>query len=119
MKEVVKIAIAFYANTQIQNELMDELKGTSIYNQRLKNLGNQIQKENAKIIDRFYEVLDNESEMYFNQSVEMVETLIEVIKKGDIGVLIQLLKDYRDGRISVVDGNKHKKMLDQMEKLKA
>lgn len=117
MNDKTQIAMAFYANAQLQIELIDELKGTGLFNQRLKMLGNQILKENEKLIDGLYAHLEKDAEPYFNKSVDMVETFIDAIKKGHISTLIQLMKEYRDGNISVVDDSKHGKMLKQMKKL--
>jgi hypothetical protein len=112
------LALVFFANTQIQLELIDRLKGTQLYSQKLKNLCNQVEKENEKLISQLYGKMDDTIEPYFHMTVEMTETLMDIVEKGDIEVLIHLLKEYRDGNISVVDENKHGKILNQMDKLK-
>lgn len=117
MNDKLKLAMCFFSSTQLQTEIIDELQGTNLYKHRLKNLGNQIQKENEKIIESLYDGMDDECEKYFNQTTIMVETLLSAVKKGNIGTLIELLACYRDGSISVVDETKHKKILDKMPKL--
>lgn len=101
----VKLAIAFYAATQIQIELIDELKGTSLYSQKFKNLGNSIQKENERRMDFLYSQLDKEgeAEKVFNKTVEMTEILIKAIRKGNMDVMIELLDSYNKGMISAID----------------
>tara|TARA_R110000772_G_scaffold236163_1_gene347791 strand:- start:86 stop:442 length:357 start_codon:yes stop_codon:yes gene_type:complete len=118
MKPEIKLALAYFANTQMQIELIDELKMTRLYKHKIKNLSNQIQKENEILISNLFEGLNEDAEMYFHKSVEMVEILIDSIKNGKIEILIQLLKEYKEGNISIVDENKHSKMLNQMDKLK-
>ena len=86
--------------------------------QKLKNLCNQVEKENEKLISQLYGKMDDTIEPYFYMTVEMTETLMDIVEKGDIELLIHLLKEYRDGNISVVDENKHGKILKQMDKLK-
>lgn len=117
MNTKIKLAIAFYASTQIQNELIDELKGTSIYKHRYKNLINQIQKENDSYINQLYGHLDHDSEDYFYKTVEMIETIIEVVKEKDIDVFIELLKEFKDGNIGLLPDGKHKKIFEQIKKL--
>lgn len=117
MKEEIKLAIAFYANTEMQIDLLESLKGTTLYNQRFKQLAKQLQKECERSIEKLFEGMDDETSTFFNQSVEMSEVFIKAIKKGDIAILIELMKEYSSGNISVVDGGDHKKFLGQLEKI--
>lgn len=115
MKSKLKLLISFFALCQMMIEVIDELRGTSAFNHLLKNLCNKVSKECEKEIKRLYEALNEDSEKYFYQTVDMVETMILVIKEKDLDLFIQLLKDFREGNVCIVDDNKHKKMLNQME----
>lgn len=101
----VKLAIAFYAATQIQIELIDELKGTSLYSQKFKNLGNSIQKEGERRMDFLYKQLDKEgeAEKVFNETVKMTEVLLKAVRNGNMDVMIELLDSYNKGNITAVD----------------
>ena len=98
-----KIIIAYYAVTQMQIELIDELKGTTHYKQRIKSLSNQIQVENERIINDLYTRLNDDTEAYFNQTVGMIETMIDVIKTKDLNVFIALLSEYKDGNVGYLN----------------
>ena len=81
----------------------------------LKNLSNRLMKQVEKEIDLFYTVLNEESEQYFHKTTEMVETMVNVIKHKDLDLFIEMLKEYEKGNIKILDGNKHKKMINQLE----
>ncbi|MFY0655051.1 MAG: hypothetical protein JXQ96_23685 [Cyclobacteriaceae bacterium] len=112
-----QIAMVFLATCQLQIDTVDNLEGTSLYNQKLKHLSRNIQKECIKIIDSFHNQLDEEQEKYYFKTIDMVETLINCIKSRKIDIMIQLLKEFEKGEILVVDENKHGKFLKQQEKI--
>lgn len=115
MTKKIKLAISFFALCQTMVLILDELQGTSLYRQMLKNLSNRLMKQVEKEIDLFYTVLNEESEQYFHKTTEMVETMVNVIKHKDLDLFIEMLKEYEKGNIKILDGNKHKKMISQLE----
>ena len=112
-----QMAMTFLAVCQLQIDTIDNLIGTSLHNQKLKSLSNNIQKECIKIINSFHGQLDSEQEKYYFDTVNMVETFIECIKTKKMDVMINLLNDFSKGDIIVVDEKKHNKFLDQQKRI--
>ena len=117
MKNQTKLAIAFFATCQLQIELIDELKGTNLYRHKLKNLCNQVQKENELLISSLFSNLDNDTELYLHKTVTCIESVVEAIKGSDIDTFMMLMEDFKNGEIAILDENKHNKIFKQLEKI--
>ena len=46
----LKLAMMYFASTQPQIQIIDSLKGTSMYRQKVKNLSNQILKASLSYV---------------------------------------------------------------------
>lgn len=107
----------FYATLQIQAEMIDDLKGTSIYNQKYKNLSNQLLKMNEEYLDRLGKVIDQgedseEVDIQYNNTVELVELFIKVLEK-DVDQIMQfkeVIKEFLAGNTVMIDEEVLEKM---------
>ncbi len=100
-KEKILLASMLFANAQIQLELIDRLKGTSLYRQSLKNQYNKVQKENEKLINSFHTGMNHEAEMMYYQITRTAENFVLSIEKKDINVVDAFLKDYLNDRLKI------------------
>lgn len=101
MKDKILLASMLFANAQIQLELIDKLKGTSLYRQSLKNQYNKVQIENEKLINQFHQGMNGEAEMMFYQITRIAENFVKAIEKKDINVVDAFLKDYLNDRLKI------------------
>lgn len=115
MTNKIKLAITFFALCQLMVLVMDELQGTSIYKQVLRNLSNRLMKECEKEINKLYTALNDESEEYFHKTTEMLETLVGVIKNKDLDVFMLFLREFEKGEVKILEDNKHQKIIRQLE----
>lgn len=117
-KEEINLAIAFYGLCQTTVLVIDRLKGTSLYKTLIKNLCNKLMPEVESQVDRVWNGIDNEkTENQFHQTTEMVEIMVRVMEKKNMGEFIALLREYEEGRISIVPEDKHQKFVNQLDKL--
>jgi hypothetical protein len=120
-QQLVKLALVFYANCQIQLELLDELRGTSLFKQRYKSLVKSITTETEQYIAHIYAHLDDEqTELQFHQVAALNDAFLEAIKcreVNDMATLKELLTEYTNGSIGILPENKHKKIFSQLEKI--
>jgi len=101
MKDKIILASMLFANAQVQLELIDRLKGTSLYRQSLKNQYKKVQTENEKLINSIYNGISNESEMKLYQLTRVSENFVKAIHKKDIDVIDAFLKDYLNGDLRI------------------
>jgi hypothetical protein len=115
----LKMAMMYFASAQLQIQIIDSLKGTSMYRQKVKNISNKLIKELESDIDDLYSVdkMTDTAQVFFAKTCDAVDTFISAVENSDIDLFITLLKEFRDGNIAVMDGQKHKKILDQQKKL--
>ena len=117
MKAQIKIAIVFLAATTLLVEMIDELKGTSLYTKSRRERLKNTQKDFEKLINDFYKNLDGDSEKYYHDSVRVVEVVVEAIKNKDIDKLMMVILALNNGEIGIFDEKKHSKISKQIEKL--
>jgi hypothetical protein len=115
MSKKIKLAITFYALCQLMVLVMDELQGTSLYKQVIRNLSNKLMKSMEREIEKLYTALNQDSEEYFHQTTEMLETLVNVIKNKDLDIFMLFLKEFEKGEVKIIEDNKHQKMIRQLE----
>ena len=101
MQDKLRLASVLFANTQIQIELIDNLKGTALYRQSFKNLYNRTQKENIKLIDNFYKNMNEDSEQILFDLQNIVENFVKVVAEKDINVLKIFLEDYLNDNLKI------------------
>jgi hypothetical protein len=90
-----------------------------MYRQKVKNISNKLIKELESDIDDLYSVdkMTDTAQVFFANTCDAVDTFISAVENSDIDLFITLLKEFRDGNIAVMDGQKHKKILEQQKKL--
>ena len=117
-KEEINLAIAFYGLCQTTVLVIDRLQGTSLYKTLIKNLCNKLMTEVESQVNRVWKQIENEkTEKQFHQTTEMVEIIVRVMENKNMGEFISLLREYEDGRISIVPEDKHQKFVSQLDKL--
>jgi len=116
--KLLKLAMAYYATAQLEIELNDSLKSTSIYRNELKAALKNVIKETKKSVEKIYKELNNEdAELQLQKVVKMVELFVKIIEDKDFDVSIGLLEEYHSGQIAIVDEKKHKKIFHQLDKI--
>lgn len=120
-QNLVKLAMVFYANCQLQLELLDELRGTSLFKQRYKSLVKSITTETEQYIAQIFAQFDDEqTELQFHQVAALNEAFLEAIKSrevNDMATLKELLTEYTNGSIGILPEGQHKKIFRQLEKV--
>ena len=111
MKKEIKLAITYFALCQMQIETIDRLRSTKLYDKTNLTRLKKIQQTNESLINSLYKSLENEGDLYFQKTVEMIETILEVVENKDIDLFISLLKEFKNGDIIVVNEEKHKELL--------
>lgn len=119
--QLVKLAMVFYANCQLQLELLDELRNTSLFKHRYKSLIKSITTETEQYIAQIFAHLnDEQTELQFHQVAALNEAFLNAIKSrevSDMATLKALLIEYTNGSIGILPENKHKKIFGQLEKV--
>lgn len=112
-----QMAMVFFATCQLQIETIDDLKGSSLYKRKLKQLSNSIQKECIGIIDSFYGNHGSNDELIHNEIIKMVEIFLKSIKEKRIDIMMEILSEFDKGEIILIDETKHQKFIKQQEKI--
>lgn len=113
----VNILTQYFALSIEMIAMIDALKGTPIYRQKIKKLLNTLQKDLELDLEMFYQNMDKEVEMDFISLTEFTDVLTEVMLKKDVRTTFKILRAYRDGEIGTMDPVKHKKIMNQIPKL--
>ena len=103
MTKEIKLAIAFFASTQMQIEIIDKLRDTKLYDKTNLTRLKKIQQTSERLIKTLYKSLQVEGDLYFQKTVTMVETVIDVVENQDIDLFINLMTEFKNGGLIVVD----------------
>ena len=101
MNDKLRFASVLFANTQLQIELIDRLRGTALFRQSLKNMYNKTQKENEKLIDHFYKGMNPDAEMQLHKLVGIVEKFMEIVETKDIDTFSLFMDEFINDNIKV------------------
>lgn len=96
----------FYANLQLTVDTMDRLKSTRLYNQKIKNLSNQLLRELEKLNDEFYENLSEDAEKQMHPVVNIIELFIDIVASSDVVRFKEFLEDYKVNKSGYADDKK-------------
>lgn len=113
----VNILTQYFALSIQMISMIDGLKGTPIYRHKIKSMLNTLQKELELDLELFYQNMENDVEMDFISLTEFTDVLTEVMLKKDVRTTFKLLKSYNGGEVGVMDRTKHKKIMNQIEKI--
>ena len=109
----------YYAVLDLMIDLIDEAKSTDLFQQSEKDLATKLQNRCIIKIQKLYKLdgIDDEFSVSFNKVVQLIDNFIDSIKTRDLDVMILLFEDLKNGNISIIDENKHNKMINQLDKL--
>lgn len=106
-QKTLNAAFLYHACLPLLQEALDDLQGTKLYSQRTKNLTNTLGREIEKQLAGFFKLLGDETtEKEYYEAVGMVEQVIEALKAtkpDNYQAFKQLLEDWNNGEINVVD----------------
>lgn len=117
MNEQIKLAIAYYTNILVQQEIGDNLNTDQILQKRRRQLLKSLEYGMGKDIERFYEALNEDAELQLYKFSDLSRLFVNCVMKKDIDVFTELLNHFLSDQIAVVDENKHKKIFNQLPKL--
>lgn len=103
--EQTKLLGALLANLQLTIELIDESQSTSFNVRLIKRYSNLLQKECLNIIDVMFDNMDESTEMFYNNIVTACEVFCDTARHKDLTILTELLKEFKNGNVGVVDDN--------------
>lgn len=120
--EAGRLMASGYAVNGLQAEILEELMQTNYYSGAFKNKINGLQKEILKreelILSAFGNQDDPEGyEKDYMQFQRIIEKFVQVLKEKDLGLVLMFLDELLAGRVGYMDGKKHKKILNQIEKI--
>lgn len=102
----LRLASVLFANTQLQIELIDRLRGTALFRQSLKNMQNKTQKENIKLIDNLHKGMNTDAEIQLHKLVGLVEKFMEIVETKDIDVFSLFMDEFIKDNIKVEEDEK-------------
>ena len=117
MKQTEKLAMTYFSLCAVMAETMDELEGTILYKQKIKNLFKQLMTLIESSNNFIHQHLDEETEQYYHKCCEMAENFVTAIKTKDITIMYMLMQELVNGDIRVVEDDKHRKMMNQLESI--
>ena len=118
-EQLLQVSMALHASCQMQINLIDELKNTTLYKQKIKGLSNQLMPELEKTIEGLYDSdkMTIEAQQFFHQMEDMMESFVDVLKIRKIDDLLALMHEFRDGKIKIIPEGKHKKIFNQLDSI--
>ena len=115
MKRTNKLAMIYYGLCAVMTEVMDGLEGTPFYRQKIKNLSNQLLKELEEKNAFIYDMIDEDTEKHYQSCCTIAENFAKAIGDKDIDLVYAVMKELNEGGIKVVDENKHRKFINQLD----
>lgn len=117
MKQTEKLAMTYFALCAVMAETMDGLKESTIYRKNIVRLSKQLMFNIEKENNFIHKHLDAETEPHYHRCCEMAENFVTAIKTKDITIMYMLMQELVNGDIRVVEDDKHRKMMNQLESI--
>ena len=110
-------AMLLYAISFIASETIENLKGTPIYSQRIKQLCNMLQPETDRLINIIMSQCEDLAAQQFYEFIETLESFLNTVSKRELVTVKAMLDQLRNGEIMVIDEKKHSKIVKQLERV--
>ena len=120
--EIARLMAVGLMQMQIQLEITDRLRMTTYYNQGFKNHLNKVVDYLEKIVDKHHAVLlqqqdEEEIQLQSQKIARIVEKFIDVLQVKDMELIDMFLDELKAGNVAYMDGKKHKKIFNSLEKI--
>ena len=121
-EEVARLMAVGLMQMQIQLEITDRLKNTPYYKQGFRNNLNKVVSYLEGIVDIHLAVLlqqtdEEEIQLQSQKIARIVEKFIDVLQVKDMELIDMFLDELKAGNIAYMDGKKHKKIFNSLEKI--
>jgi len=121
-KEVANLMAVGFALYTLQLEITDELENTNYYRQKLKQKIKAVRDELEELTNKFDAVVkaqedSPEVESDAQKTVRLIEKFVRIIKEKDLELINAFFDSILSGEVAFMDGKKHKKILNQLEKI--
>jgi hypothetical protein len=121
-KEAANLMAVGFALYTLQLEITDELEATNYYRQKLKQKIKAVRDELEELTNKFDAVVKSqedapEVESDAQKTVRLIEKFVRIIKEKDLDLINVFFDSVLSGEVAFMDGNKHKKILNQLDKI--
>lgn len=120
--EYSKLLAICLATYTLALELNDELEHTKFYRQKLKQKLKAVNDELEELTNNYHLIVNEQNdapelETQGQQTVRIVEKFVKIIKEKDLELINAFFDSILNGEVAFMDGKKHKKILNQLEKI--
>ncbi len=121
-EEVARLMAVGLMQMQIQLEITDRLKNTSYYKQGFRNNLNKVINYIEGVVDRHHELVlrqkdEEEIQLQSQKIARITEKFVDVVQSKDLELIDMFLDELLAGNIAYMDGKKHKKIFNSLEKI--
>jgi hypothetical protein len=117
IQQIVKSFILIKACCGVMLPALDQLKKTGLFKQALKNRINSLEKDlEAEVSTVFSDFSNEKEENRYNHvclAFELFQEVLDTTETDDIDLLLELLREFKEGKIAVVTAKHHDHLLKQ------